>query len=89
MHLFLFTDPPGPIENQKISITKNGITSIRHNSDYGQLSEQMWRFLLDIYGGGPELALKTAPIPAVTLAAQAAGAQGDVGSPVGEAEVRT
>ena len=51
-------DPPGPIENSRIAVTKNGVTSIRHNSDYGQLSESMWRFLHDIYGGGPQLALK-------------------------------
>jgi hypothetical protein len=41
----------------------------------------MWKFLLEIYGGGPELALKSAPSPpAVTLAAAAASAAGDAGA---------
>ena len=28
------------------------------SSDYGQLSEEMWKFLVEIYSGGPELILK-------------------------------
>ena len=86
-----FLDPPGPIDNSKIATTKNGVTAIQHNSDYGQLSDSMWRFLLDIYGGGPELALKSAPQtpPAVTLAAAAAtAAAGDAGVTGEGSEVR-
>ena len=31
---------------------------VRQSSDYGQLSEEMWTFLEEIYGGGPQLILK-------------------------------
>ncbi|KAJ8300394.1 hypothetical protein KUTeg_021913 [Tegillarca granosa] len=50
--------PPGPIENSRISVTKNGQLSVKHNSDHGQLSKEMWQFLHGIYGGGPELSQK-------------------------------
>ena len=32
-----FTDAPGPIDNKKISFTKNGVAGLRLNSDYGQV----------------------------------------------------
>ncbi len=41
--------------------------SLKVNSDNGQLSEEMWRFLYDIYGGGPEV--KQTRSPPATLAA--------------------
>ena len=50
--------PPGSIENNRICITKGGQPTLRQNSDYGQLSEEMWNFLFRIYGGGPELVIK-------------------------------
>ena len=31
---------------------------VKQSSDYGQLSEEMWTFLEEIYGGGPQLILK-------------------------------
>ena len=61
-------DPPGPIENNKISVNKGGQVILKTNSDYGQLSEEMWRFLHTIYGGGPEVYVKQSPPPAPTLA---------------------
>lgn len=67
---FSVADPPGPIDNKRISALKNGQLCVRQNSDHGQLSGEMWNFLFDIYGGGPELIIKqVAPQP--TLAAQA------------------
>lgn len=49
---------------------KNGQLCVRQNSDHGQLSGEMWNFLHDIYGGGPELIIKQVA-PQQTLAAQA------------------
>ena len=51
-------DPPGPIDNARICNVKNGMASIRPSSDYGQLSDEMWGFLYEIYGGGPEVIIK-------------------------------
>lgn len=50
--------PPGPIENKPITILRNGQQIVRHNSDYGELSEDMWQFLLGLYHGGPEVIVK-------------------------------
>ena len=77
---FIFLDPPGPIDNKRISITKNGQLCVRQNSDHGQLSGDMWNFLYDIYGGGPELIIKqvsqqTLAVQAKTLAEQAQNAR--------------
>ncbi|KAJ3605058.1 hypothetical protein NHX12_027108 [Muraenolepis orangiensis] len=43
-------EPPGPIDN---------------SADYGQISEETWRSLLGIYGGGPEIAVRQTVAPAV------------------------
>ncbi|XP_074655920.1 ubiquitin carboxyl-terminal hydrolase 20-like [Tubulanus polymorphus] len=51
-------DAPGPIDNSKIAMTKNGVQMLKSTSDYGQLSVEMWQFLYGIYGGGPELVFK-------------------------------
>ena len=53
---------------------------MRQNSDHGQLSGDMWNFLYDIYGGGPELIIKqvsqqTLAVQAKTLAEQAQNAR--------------
>jgi ubiquitin carboxyl-terminal hydrolase 20/33 len=53
-------EPPGPIDNSKISQVKNGVPVVIMHSDYVQVSEDMWLLLRDIYGGGPELVLKPA-----------------------------
>ncbi|GFN91413.1 ubiquitin carboxyl-terminal hydrolase 20 [Plakobranchus ocellatus] len=50
--------PPGPIENSRIIVYRNGQPSLRPTSDHGQLSRDMWQFLHRIYGGGPELLVR-------------------------------
>ena len=52
------TEPPGEIDNSRIAVSKNNVTMVKTSSDYGQLSAEMWKFLVDTYGGGPELILK-------------------------------
>ncbi|XP_052789430.1 ubiquitin carboxyl-terminal hydrolase 20-like isoform X1 [Mya arenaria] len=71
--------PPDSIDNKRISVVKNGQLVVRHNSDHGQLSGEMWEFLYNIYGGGPELIIKQVTPPPVaahskTLAEQAMSA---------------
>ncbi|XP_063795660.1 ubiquitin carboxyl-terminal hydrolase 33 [Pseudophryne corroboree] len=51
-------DPPGPIDNSKIGITKSGHVTLRQGADSGQISEETWNFLQSIYGGGPEITLR-------------------------------
>ncbi|CAL1540457.1 unnamed protein product, partial [Lymnaea stagnalis] len=50
--------PPGPIENSRIIMPKNPQPTLRLTSDYGQLSKEMWQFLHQIYGGGPEVIIR-------------------------------
>lgn len=62
------TDAPGPIDNWCIcgvtakspSTAQTLQQSLRAGSDYGSLSEPMWRFLQGSYGGGPEVPLQQA-----------------------------
>ncbi|TSK82116.1 Ubiquitin carboxyl-terminal hydrolase 20 [Bagarius yarrelli] len=51
-------EPPGPIDNSKISVMKGGHAQLKHGADYGQISEETWQYLLGIYGGGPEIAVR-------------------------------
>ena len=51
-------EPPGSIDNSKIAAMKGGSHVVKLSSDYGQLSQAMWQFLFEIYGGGPLLVLK-------------------------------
>ncbi|KAH8370340.1 hypothetical protein KR093_003108, partial [Drosophila rubida] len=55
---------PGPINNEGIADTNshNGsaISCVRAGSDYAQLNSPLWRFLHGIYGGGPEIMLRSA-----------------------------
>uniref|UniRef100_A0A671U5U0 Ubiquitin carboxyl-terminal hydrolase n=1 Tax=Sparus aurata TaxID=8175 RepID=A0A671U5U0_SPAAU len=46
-------DPPGPIDNSKITVNKNGHLTLKQGADSGQISEETWNFLHSIYGGGP------------------------------------
>uniref|UniRef100_A0A4W5KZT1 ubiquitinyl hydrolase 1 n=1 Tax=Hucho hucho TaxID=62062 RepID=A0A4W5KZT1_9TELE len=46
-------DPPGPIDNSKMAINKNGHLTLRQGADSGQISEETWNFLHSIHGGGP------------------------------------
>ncbi|XP_073811001.1 ubiquitin carboxyl-terminal hydrolase 20-like [Musca autumnalis] len=57
---------PGPINNANIvAVTKDAgvvkhspVGSVRLGSDYVQISDPLWRFLHDIYVGGPEVLLR-------------------------------
>lgn len=46
-------DQPGPIDNSKITVNKNGHLTLKQGADSGQISEETWNFLHSIYGGGP------------------------------------
>ncbi|XP_076320954.1 ubiquitin carboxyl-terminal hydrolase 20-like isoform X2 [Tachypleus tridentatus] len=52
------SEPPGPIDNSPICVMRNNQPTLKAGSDYGSLSEEMWRFLLSTYGGGPEIILQ-------------------------------
>ncbi|CAK1543435.1 unnamed protein product [Leptosia nina] len=58
--------PPPPVDNTPILIKQEleGTTkyTLKPGSDHAQLSEELWRFFVDIYGGGPEIRLKS-PVP--------------------------
>uniref|UniRef100_A0A2D4GR52 ubiquitinyl hydrolase 1 n=1 Tax=Micrurus corallinus TaxID=54390 RepID=A0A2D4GR52_MICCO len=51
-------DPPGPIDNTKIGVSKCGSLVLKQGADSGQISEETWNFLQSIYGGGPEIILR-------------------------------
>lgn len=50
-------EPPGPIDNSSICTTKTGQPMLKPGSDYAQISEEMWDFFHETYGGGPELSV--------------------------------
>ncbi|XP_013182377.1 PREDICTED: ubiquitin carboxyl-terminal hydrolase 20 isoform X1 [Papilio xuthus] len=58
--------PPPPVDNTNIVIAQemDGITTylLKPGSDHAQLSEELWRFFTGIYGGGPEVRLRSPPI---------------------------
>ena len=49
--MFGCLDPPGQIDNHKISTVINGQVTLRITADYGQISEDTWHFLHGIYSG--------------------------------------
>lgn len=51
-------DPPGPVDNSTICYLKGNQAVLKMGSDYGSLSEKMWRFFISIYGGGPEIVIQ-------------------------------
>ncbi|KAI1883280.1 hypothetical protein AGOR_G00243580 [Albula goreensis] len=51
-------DPPGPIDNTKIAINKNGHVTLKQGADSGQISEETWNFLHSIHGGGPVVTVR-------------------------------
>ncbi|XP_063542442.1 ubiquitin carboxyl-terminal hydrolase 20 [Cydia strobilella] len=57
--------PPPPVDNSGIVTSQeiDGVTThvLKHGSDHAQLSEELWRFFTDIYGGGPAVPLRTPP----------------------------
>uniref|UniRef100_A0A674JSE0 Ubiquitin carboxyl-terminal hydrolase 33 n=1 Tax=Terrapene triunguis TaxID=2587831 RepID=A0A674JSE0_9SAUR len=60
------SDPPGPIDNTKIAVTKCSNVILKQGADSGQISEETWNFLQSIYGGGPEIMLRP-PVAPVEL----------------------
>uniref|UniRef100_A0A452HI52 Ubiquitin carboxyl-terminal hydrolase n=1 Tax=Gopherus agassizii TaxID=38772 RepID=A0A452HI52_9SAUR len=60
------SDPPGPIDNTKIAVTKCSNVILKQGADSGQISEETWNFLHSIYGGGPEIMLRP-PVAPVDL----------------------
>ncbi|XP_063067032.1 ubiquitin carboxyl-terminal hydrolase 20 isoform X2 [Engraulis encrasicolus] len=56
-------EPPGPIDNSKIAVMKGGHLQLKQGADYGQISEETWQYLLGLYSGGPEIAVRQAVIP--------------------------
>uniref|UniRef100_A0A674DAL2 Ubiquitin carboxyl-terminal hydrolase n=1 Tax=Salmo trutta TaxID=8032 RepID=A0A674DAL2_SALTR len=51
-------DPPGPIDNSKIAINKNGHLTLRQGADSGQISEETWNFLHSMHGGSPAVTVR-------------------------------
>ncbi|KPP65904.1 ubiquitin carboxyl-terminal hydrolase 33-like [Scleropages formosus] len=52
------SDLPGPIDNTKIAVNKNGHLTLKQGADSGQISEETWNFLHLIYGGGPVVTVR-------------------------------
>ena len=50
-------DPPGPINNKSLVLNRQTGASLRPNVDHYKFSEEIWCFLLSLYGGGPEVLL--------------------------------
>uniref|UniRef100_A0A8C3G2C9 Ubiquitin carboxyl-terminal hydrolase 20 n=1 Tax=Cyclopterus lumpus TaxID=8103 RepID=A0A8C3G2C9_CYCLU len=57
-------EPPGPIDNSRIGAMKGGHVQLKQGADYGQISEETWQYLLGIYAGGPEIAVRQTVAPA-------------------------
>jgi DUSP domain len=74
---FNCSDPPGPVDNSKICQVKNGIPTLLVNSDYAQISSDMWTMLRDTYGGGPEVLIRPAAIP---MSSSSAGIRSEDGT---------
>lgn len=52
-------EPPGPIDNSRIAQVKgSGHIQLKQGADYGQISEETWVYLNNLYGGGPEVAIR-------------------------------
>ncbi|GFT56830.1 ubiquitin carboxyl-terminal hydrolase 20 [Nephila pilipes] len=49
---------PGPIDNSSICYVKNNQAVIKVGSDYCSMSKEMYQYLHNIYGGGPDITLK-------------------------------
>ncbi|XP_025112391.1 ubiquitin carboxyl-terminal hydrolase 20-like isoform X3 [Pomacea canaliculata] len=74
--------PPGMIDNSRIASYRGGQPYVRPSSDYGQLSHDMWTFLHNIYGGGPELIIRQRTLSSSSATSPAASpAISSTGSP--------
>ena len=51
----LFLDEPGPIDNSRMGVLRSGVLAVRVSADVCTISHEMWKFLVNIYGGGPEV----------------------------------
>ncbi|XP_012670814.1 ubiquitin carboxyl-terminal hydrolase 33 [Clupea harengus] len=49
---------PGPIDNSKIAVNKNGHITLKQGADSGQISEETWNFLHSIHCGGPVVTMR-------------------------------
>ena len=49
-------EPPGPIQNNNIcNVKASGQTVLKVGADCASISEEMWTFLHNTYGGGPQV----------------------------------
>lgn len=54
-------DPPGPIDNSNI-IVQGQQDMLKPGSDYATISEELWQFFHNTYGGGPEVRQRTSKV---------------------------
>ena len=47
----------GPINNKSLVLNRQTGATLRPNVDHYKFSEDIWMFLLSLYGGGPEVLL--------------------------------
>lgn len=62
-------DPPGPIDNSNI-VSQVQQDTVKPGSDYAQISEELWIFFHHIYGGGPEVKLRSSKVAALPQRSQ-------------------
>ena len=63
-------EPPGPINNKVLVLNRQIGPTLRSNVDHYKFGETIWKFLLSLYGGGPEVVISnegcvrvTSPVP--------------------------
>lgn len=59
---------PGPIDNKPIAVSsEQGYPKrlVRNGADYAQINTALWDFFHNIYGGGPKILIREAPLVAV------------------------
>jgi hypothetical protein len=49
---------PGPIDNKSLLDGQKCKSNLHKNEDYKVVSVMIWRFLKELYGGGPEIRYK-------------------------------
>ncbi|PRD30022.1 UNVERIFIED_CONTAM: usp20 [Trichonephila clavipes] len=49
---------PGPIDNSAICYVKNNQAVLKQGSDFCSMSKEMYQYLHNIYGGGPDIILQ-------------------------------
>ncbi|XP_063966871.1 ubiquitin carboxyl-terminal hydrolase 20-like [Lytechinus pictus] len=81
-------EPPGPIDNKLIAVTKGGYTTLKQGADSGQISEAMWEYLHGIYDGGPEVVLRPNPPAIAEHPSTGVGGRGEEGAATGSSSPR-